>query len=93
MSAVFDIKPGDLLFEFASTAEILTPDIWLDEKRRLVNDLEPKDMELATARALAFDRKFTKTVLMPEHDDAGFIQSIDAEKLEALVKQELEDRI
>lgn len=88
MSSVFDIKPGDMLFEFSMSAEILSPELWLDADRRMVNDMSEEELELAAARAMAFDRIFTRQVIAPEHDPAGFILGIPPESIAAAVAGE-----
>jgi anaerobic magnesium-protoporphyrin IX monomethyl ester cyclase len=91
MSTVFDIKPGDLLFEFALRSGTITPEAWLDEDRRLINGMEPETLTRAAARAMAFDRMFTREAIMPEHDPAAFILGLDPAGLEPLIAQEVKN--
>jgi anaerobic magnesium-protoporphyrin IX monomethyl ester cyclase len=89
MSTVFDIKPGDLLYEFALMSRTITAEAWLDEDRRLINGMEPEAQTRAAARAMAFDRMFTREVLLPEHDPAAFILGLDPAGLEPMIEQEI----
>jgi len=89
MSTVHDIKPGDLLFEFGMAGETLEEAAWLDEDRRSVNYMSEDELMRAAARAIAFDRMFTREVVMPEHDPAGFVLGLDPGRLEGLVEEEM----
>ncbi len=88
MSSVFDVKPGDMLSEFSMSAEVIEPDDWLSEERRLINEMDEETLLMNAARATAFDRAFTKSRIMPEHDSADFIVGASREIIEPLIERE-----
>jgi hypothetical protein len=89
ISTVFDIKPGDLLFEFALQSQSITPAAWLEDEPRIVNGMEAEELARVAARAMAFDRAFTREVIMPAHDSGGFILGLDEGRMEPLIERAL----
>ena len=73
MSAVFDIKPGDMMIEWGLQADLLQEKNWLDLKRPLVNYQSAAELALAAGIALLFDERFTREKIAPEHDGADRI--------------------
>ena len=87
MATIYDLKPGDMLFEFAVTSRLKTPESWLDEDTRLINDMNEQDLEHYAALALAFERSFHQQTLLPEHDSADFILGLDPAELGPLIEE------
>jgi len=73
MATVFEIKPGDMLFEFALSANMLSPAAWTQDEPRSVNEMTRDELIEHAARAEAFEKAFTRERLFPEHDPAGFV--------------------
>ncbi len=90
MSTIFDIKPGDMLFEFATSAKMISTRVFLEGNRRIVNEMSQEELEKNAARAMAFDRIFHKSTLMPEHDPAAMAADISFDRIETLMRQEEE---
>ncbi|MFO8057523.1 MAG: radical SAM protein [bacterium] len=90
MSSVYDVKPGDLLFEFAVTSGDLRVNQWKDENERLVSYMSDEEKERNAARAAYFDRRFTREVLVPEHERTADMLEINNDRLEQLIKLEKE---
>jgi radical SAM superfamily enzyme YgiQ (UPF0313 family) len=88
MSTVFDIKPGDILYEFALASQTITPEAWLGDEPRAVNGMESEALRRSAARAMAFDQVFTREVMLPEHDPAAFTLGLDPAGLGPLIEEE-----
>jgi radical SAM superfamily enzyme YgiQ (UPF0313 family) len=88
MSSVYDVKPGDLLFEFAVTSGDLRVREWKNDNNRIVNYMSDEEKVRNAARAAYFDRRFTREVLVPEHDRPADFLGIDDGRLEELIGYE-----
>ncbi len=90
MSSVYDVKPGDLLFEFAVTSGDLRVDQWKKDENRIVNYMSAQEKQRSAARAAYFDQKFSRETLAPEHKRPADILEIDEKQLERLMEEEKE---
>ncbi len=88
MSHVFDIKPGDMLFEFSMTGKIIPEKFWFEDDKRAMNGMTNEDLKRNAARAMAFDRAFSRATLLPEHDSAAFNLDLDPAEIEPLAEEE-----
>lgn len=83
LSTVFDIKPGDMMIEWGILAGLLREKSWLDLERPLISYQSESEQLAAAGTALLFDERFTREVLVPEHDGADQIMGLSAEEAEA----------
>jgi len=93
LSAVFDIKPGDMMIEWGIFAGLLSEKSWDDLDRPLINYQSQAELALSAGAALLFDERFTREVIAPEHDGAdkvlGWSES-QAKEAKALAQEKLQ---
>jgi radical SAM superfamily enzyme YgiQ (UPF0313 family) len=95
MSTVFDIKPGDMMIEWGLRADLLQEKNWLDLERPLINYQKEAELLVSAGAALLFDERFTREIIVPEHDGADLILGWSPERAneaKALAREALQWR-
>ena len=85
LSAVFDIKPGDMMIEWGLFAGMLREKSWLELDRPLVNYQSEEEQMLSAGAALLFDQRYTREVIAPEHDGADRVLGLSEREAAAAV--------
>ncbi len=85
LATVFEVKPGDMLYEFGIKSEAIKPEDWDNPEPRNVSYLSESEIELSVGRAMLFEKTFNREILFPEHDSAAWIRGFPKAMVRAAV--------